>query len=141
MVKAEEGEGPNRAGMGWGIMIWPRWEPTLRTRAGRCRFGASSPRHSRMDWPSWNAPTHSLTSPGRESTGEIINNTVALENSIPGNCCSALFKNLVRALGSSGGEGGRGPQTQGLSSERMSGIQEKPSLSSPLLSFTPPCSF
>ncbi|XP_047597123.1 signal transducer and activator of transcription 6 isoform X2 [Lutra lutra] len=31
----------------------------------------------------------------RESTGEIINNTVALENSIPGNCCSALFKNLL----------------------------------------------
>uniref|UniRef100_UPI00313CD2DA signal transducer and activator of transcription 6 isoform X2 n=1 Tax=Mirounga angustirostris TaxID=9716 RepID=UPI00313CD2DA len=32
---------------------------------------------------------------GAESTGEIINNTVALENSIPGNCCSALFKNLL----------------------------------------------
>ncbi|XP_031506907.1 signal transducer and activator of transcription 6 isoform X2 [Papio anubis] len=31
----------------------------------------------------------------RESTGEIINNTVPLENSIPGNCCSALFKNLL----------------------------------------------
>ncbi|XP_030618903.1 signal transducer and activator of transcription 6 isoform X1 [Delphinapterus leucas] len=32
---------------------------------------------------------------GVESTGEIINNTVPLENSIPGNCCSALFKNLL----------------------------------------------
>uniref|UniRef100_A0A8C0X9X6 Signal transducer and activator of transcription n=1 Tax=Castor canadensis TaxID=51338 RepID=A0A8C0X9X6_CASCN len=32
---------------------------------------------------------------GAESTGEIINNTVPLENSIPGNCCSALFKNLL----------------------------------------------
>ncbi|XP_005397400.1 PREDICTED: signal transducer and activator of transcription 6 isoform X2 [Chinchilla lanigera] len=32
---------------------------------------------------------------GTESTGEIINNTVPLENSIPGNCCSALFKNLL----------------------------------------------
>ncbi|XP_076967237.1 signal transducer and activator of transcription 6 isoform X2 [Tamandua tetradactyla] len=32
---------------------------------------------------------------GGESTGEIINNTVPLENSIPGNCCSALFKNLL----------------------------------------------
>uniref|UniRef100_A0A8C3WP99 Signal transducer and activator of transcription n=1 Tax=Catagonus wagneri TaxID=51154 RepID=A0A8C3WP99_9CETA len=31
----------------------------------------------------------------RESTGEIINNSVPLENSIPGNCCSALFKNLL----------------------------------------------
>ncbi|KAB1269544.1 Signal transducer and activator of transcription 6, partial [Camelus dromedarius] len=31
----------------------------------------------------------------RESTGEIINNTVPLENSVPGNCCSALFKNLL----------------------------------------------
>ncbi|XP_069347388.1 signal transducer and activator of transcription 6 isoform X3 [Eulemur rufifrons] len=32
---------------------------------------------------------------GAESTGEIINNTMPLENSIPGNCCSALFKNLL----------------------------------------------
>nr|XP_010944586.1 PREDICTED: LOW QUALITY PROTEIN: signal transducer and activator of transcription 6 [Camelus bactrianus] len=32
---------------------------------------------------------------GAESTGEIINNTVPLENSVPGNCCSALFKNLL----------------------------------------------
>ncbi|XP_051819263.1 signal transducer and activator of transcription 6 isoform X3 [Antechinus flavipes] len=32
---------------------------------------------------------------GVESTGEITNNTVPLENSIPGNCCSALFKNLL----------------------------------------------
>lgn len=32
---------------------------------------------------------------GVESTGEIMNNTVPLENSIPGNCCSALFKNLL----------------------------------------------
>ncbi|XP_029424642.1 signal transducer and activator of transcription 6 isoform X4 [Nannospalax galili] len=32
---------------------------------------------------------------GAESTGEIMNNTVPLENSIPGNCCSALFKNLL----------------------------------------------
>ncbi|XP_042554569.1 signal transducer and activator of transcription 6 [Dipodomys spectabilis] len=32
---------------------------------------------------------------GTESTGEIMNNTVPLENSIPGNCCSALFKNLL----------------------------------------------
>ncbi|KAM5287820.1 signal transducer and activator of transcription 6 [Ctenodactylus gundi] len=32
---------------------------------------------------------------GTESTGEIINNTVPLENSIPGDCCSALFKNLL----------------------------------------------
>nr|XP_058936796.1 signal transducer and activator of transcription 6 isoform X3 [Kogia breviceps] len=32
---------------------------------------------------------------GAESTGEIINNTVPLENSLPGNCCSALFKNLL----------------------------------------------
>uniref|UniRef100_A0A9L0RPG1 Signal transducer and activator of transcription n=1 Tax=Equus caballus TaxID=9796 RepID=A0A9L0RPG1_HORSE len=32
---------------------------------------------------------------GTESSGEIINNTVPLENSIPGNCCSALFKNLL----------------------------------------------
>ncbi|XP_058413848.1 signal transducer and activator of transcription 6 isoform X2 [Diceros bicornis minor] len=32
---------------------------------------------------------------GAESSGEIINNTVPLENSIPGNCCSALFKNLL----------------------------------------------
>ncbi|XP_074082430.1 signal transducer and activator of transcription 6 isoform X2 [Macrotis lagotis] len=32
---------------------------------------------------------------GLESTGEITNNTVPLENSIPGNCCSALFKNLL----------------------------------------------
>ncbi|KAI5935003.1 Signal transducer and activator of transcription 6 [Manis javanica] len=32
---------------------------------------------------------------GVESTGEILNNTVPLENSIPGNCCSALFKNLL----------------------------------------------
>lgn len=31
-----------------------------------------------------------------------------LENSIPGNCCSALFKNLVRFQGAVGGEGGRG---------------------------------
>ncbi|XP_002720983.1 signal transducer and activator of transcription 6 [Oryctolagus cuniculus] len=30
-----------------------------------------------------------------ESTGEILNNTASLENSIPGNCCSALFKNLL----------------------------------------------
>ncbi|XP_012587894.1 PREDICTED: signal transducer and activator of transcription 6 [Condylura cristata] len=33
--------------------------------------------------------------PGAESTGEIVNNSVPLENSIPGNCCSALFKNLL----------------------------------------------
>lgn len=32
---------------------------------------------------------------GVESTGEIMNNTVPLENSIPSNCCSALFKNLL----------------------------------------------
>ncbi|XP_055973608.1 signal transducer and activator of transcription 6 isoform X2 [Sorex fumeus] len=32
---------------------------------------------------------------GAESTGEIINNTVPLENSVPGSCCSALFKNLL----------------------------------------------
>ncbi|KAM4881815.1 signal transducer and activator of transcription 6 isoform 2-T2 [Thomomys bottae] len=32
---------------------------------------------------------------GTESTGEIMNNTVPLENSVPGNCCSALFKNLL----------------------------------------------
>ncbi|XP_023413642.1 signal transducer and activator of transcription 6 isoform X3 [Loxodonta africana] len=32
---------------------------------------------------------------GAESSGEIINNTVPLENSIPGSCCSALFKNLL----------------------------------------------
>ncbi|XP_028607884.1 signal transducer and activator of transcription 6 [Grammomys surdaster] len=32
---------------------------------------------------------------GVESTGEIMNNTVPLENSVPGNCCSALFKNLL----------------------------------------------
>ncbi|XP_004466219.1 signal transducer and activator of transcription 6 [Dasypus novemcinctus] len=32
---------------------------------------------------------------GAESSGEIINHTVPLENSIPGNCCSALFKNLL----------------------------------------------
>lgn len=32
---------------------------------------------------------------GAESTGEIINNMVPLENSVPGNCCSALFKNLL----------------------------------------------
>ncbi|EGW02263.1 Signal transducer and transcription activator 6 [Cricetulus griseus] len=32
---------------------------------------------------------------GVESTGEIMNNTVPLENSISGNCCSALFKNLL----------------------------------------------
>ncbi|XP_006859660.1 PREDICTED: signal transducer and activator of transcription 6 [Chrysochloris asiatica] len=32
---------------------------------------------------------------GVESSGEIINNMVPLENSIPGNCCSALFKNLL----------------------------------------------
>ncbi|KAM9672415.1 signal transducer and activator of transcription 6 isoform 2-T2 [Trichechus inunguis] len=32
---------------------------------------------------------------GAESSGEIINNTVPLENSIPGNCCCALFKNLL----------------------------------------------
>ncbi|GAB1295668.1 Signal transducer and transcription activator 6 [Apodemus speciosus] len=32
---------------------------------------------------------------GVESTGEIMNNTVPLENSAPGNCCSALFKNLL----------------------------------------------
>ncbi|XP_043822854.1 signal transducer and activator of transcription 6 isoform X1 [Dromiciops gliroides] len=32
---------------------------------------------------------------GVESTGEITNNTVPLENSTPGNCCSALFKNLL----------------------------------------------
>lgn len=30
-----------------------------------------------------------------ESTGEILNNTVSLENNIPGNCCSAVFKNLL----------------------------------------------
>ncbi|XP_061062051.1 signal transducer and activator of transcription 6 isoform X1 [Eubalaena glacialis] len=41
----------------------------------------------------WDEPLSDL--PGRESTGEIINNTVSLENSIPGNCCSALFKNLL----------------------------------------------
>lgn len=28
-----------------------------------------------------------------------MNNTVPLENSIPSNCCSALFKNLVRGCG------------------------------------------
>ena len=55
----------------------------------------------------------SLTCPGRESTGEIINNTVPLENSIPGNCCSALFKNLVRGLW--GAVGGR-PQARQVSS-------------------------
>ena len=55
----------------------------------------------------------SLTCPGRESTGEIINNTVPLENSIPGNCCSALFKNLVRGLwGAVGGH----PQARQVSS-------------------------
>ncbi|XP_045148130.1 signal transducer and activator of transcription 6 isoform X2 [Echinops telfairi] len=32
---------------------------------------------------------------GVESSGEIINNLVPLENSLPGNCCSALFKNLL----------------------------------------------
>lgn len=32
---------------------------------------------------------------GAESTGEIINNVVSLENSVPGGCCSALFKNLL----------------------------------------------
>lgn len=32
---------------------------------------------------------------GAESTGEITNNTVPLENSVSGNCCSALFKNLL----------------------------------------------
>ncbi|KAL1774972.1 signal transducer and activator of transcription 6 [Sigmodon hispidus] len=32
---------------------------------------------------------------GVESTGEIMNNTVPLENSIPENRCSALFKNLL----------------------------------------------
>ncbi|XP_006897664.1 PREDICTED: signal transducer and activator of transcription 6 [Elephantulus edwardii] len=32
---------------------------------------------------------------GVESSGEIINNVVPLENSIPGNCCSAVFKNLL----------------------------------------------
>ncbi|KAK2496986.1 hypothetical protein MC885_018305, partial [Smutsia gigantea] len=32
---------------------------------------------------------------GVESTGEVLNNTGPLENSIPGNCCSALFKNLL----------------------------------------------
>ncbi|KAM5254274.1 signal transducer and activator of transcription 6 isoform 2-T6 [Hipposideros larvatus] len=32
---------------------------------------------------------------GAESTGEITNNTVPLEISVSGNCCSALFKNLL----------------------------------------------
>lgn len=69
--------------------------------------------------------SHSLTSPGSESTGEIINNSVPLENSVPGNCCSALFKNLVRASGSGG------PGSGGLSLERVLGAQERPSLPSP----------
>lgn len=50
-----------------------------------------------------------------------MNNTVPLENSIPGNCCSALFKNLVRGPGAQEGsprlrgspwEGWRGPRKE-----------------------------
>lgn len=82
---------------------------------------------------------HSLISPGRESTGEITNNTVPLEISVSGNSCSALFKNLVRASRSSGWGGYRDLQNMGLSLDRVLGAQE--SLSSVPLSLTSPCSF
>lgn len=114
--------------------------PPIKTLMGRWRFGARSPHHSPMDSsssPHVVQPAHSLISPGRESTGEITNNTVPLENIVSGNCCSALFKNLVRASGSSRWGRSRGPQTMGFSLERVSGTQE----SLLLLSLTPPCSF
>lgn len=139
IVKAVEGEGPISAGMGWEHRDLAKMGTSpLITQAGRWRLGASSPGHQPVDsspchsWPSWDEPLSDL--PGRESTGEIINNTVPLENSIPGNCCSALFKNLVRPSGSSG----RGSSGQDILLGEGVGSPGKAVASLTLLSLAPP---
>lgn len=113
VVKAEEGEAPISVGVGRTFCSGQDGVPLLRTQQGKWRWrgGARHPRHRPVDSRSsphlaWR--THCLTSPGRESTGEITNNTVPFENMGSGNCCSALFKNLVRASGERWG-GGSGP--------------------------------
>lgn len=103
-VKPEEGQGPTSAGEGWQHPDLAKMGASpSRTQVGRWRLGTNSPGRSPVDssscrsWAGRDEPLSDFC-PGRESTGEIINNTVPLENSIPGNCCSALFKNLVRGL-------------------------------------------
>lgn len=84
----------------------------------------------------------SPTSPGRESTGEIINNTVALENSIPANCCSALFKSLVRAQGAVGKSGAGVLRPSDCLGEGVGKPGETVSILTPALPpLPPPCSF